>query len=215
MWNTLATEGCEEAGVVKALEGTIGKKLEDWISQQPMFFVATAPTGADGHVNVSPKGDPCTFRVLGPRSFVYLDTVGSGVETIAHLQENGRVVIMFCAFAGPPRIVRIHGRGTVAQIGSARFEELLPSFDADAIEQAGLHDSLRSVIEIDVNRVADSCGYGVPLMQFQGWRPQGRAWADNRLRKHGPNALMDYTRELNSESLDGLPGIDPTLLPHR
>ena len=120
---------------------------------------------------------------------------------------------MFCAFAGPPRIVRLHGRGTVAQIGTKRFDDLLGVFDADSIEQGGLADSLRSVIEIEVSRVADSCGYGVPLMQFEGWRPQGQAWADNRLRTHGPNALMDYTRELNTTSIDGLPGIDPELLP--
>ena len=111
--------------------------------------------------------------------------------------------------------MRIHGAGTVAQIGTARFDELFSAFDADAVERAGLHDSLRSVIEIEVSRVADSCGYGVPLMRHEGRRPQGRAWADNRLRKNGPNALIDYTREMNAESIDGLPGIDATLLPQR
>lgn len=193
----------------------ISKKLEAWISAQPLFFVATAPTGPDGHVNVSPKGDPCTFRVLDPHRVAYLDTIGSGAETIAHLRENGRVVIMFCAFSGPPRIVRLHAIGKVTQTGTRRFEELVAAFDADAIEQGGLADSLRSVIEIDVSRVADSCGYGVPLMQFQGWRPQREAWANTRLRKYGPNALIDYTRELNVTSIDGLPAIDPDLLPHR
>ena len=198
----------------KIYDGIDGK-LEAWISEQPVFFVATAPTSTDGHVNVSPKGDAATFRVLGPHRVAFLDTVGSGAETIAHLRENGRVVVMFCAFAGPPRIVRLHGRGTVTQIGTQGFDEILAAFDADLIEQSGLADSLRSVIKINVSRVADSCGYGVPLMQFEGWRPQGQAWADNRLRTHGPNALMDYTRELNATSIDGLPGIDPELLPQR
>jgi hypothetical protein len=193
----------------------IDGELEAWFSAQPLFFVATAPTSPAGHVNVSPKGDPCTFRVLDPHRVAYLDTIGSGAETIAHLRENGRVVVMFCAFAGPPRIVRLHGIGKVAQVGSSRFEELVTVFDADAIEQGGLADSLRSVIEIEVSCVADSCGYGVPLMQFEGWRPQGEAWANNRLRKHGPNALMDYSRELNATSIDGLPGIEPDLLPQR
>ena len=193
----------------------INNKLEAWISAQPLFFVATAPTGPDGHVNVSPKGDPCTFRVLDPHRVAYLDLIASGAETIAHVRENGRVVIMFCAFSGPPRIVRLHGTGKVAQIGTPRFEELVAAFDADAIEHGGLADSLRSVIEIDVSRVADSCGYGVPLMEFKGWRPQGEAWVSNRLRKHGPNALMDYARELNVTSIDGLPAIDPDLLPQR
>jgi hypothetical protein len=192
----------------------IDSKLVGWISEQRVFFVGTAPTSVGGHVNVSPKGDASMFRVLGPCHVAYLDSVGSGAETIAHLRENGRIVVMFCAFAGPPRIVRLHGRGTVAQIGTARFEELLAMFDVEALGQSGLGE-LRSVIEVEVTRVADSCGYGVPLMGFEGRRPQGRAWADNRLRTHGPNALMDYTRELNAESIDGLPGIDPELLPQR
>ncbi len=194
----------------------IDRKLEAWISEQPMFFVATAPMSGGGHVNVSPKGNAGALRVLGPRRVAYLDTVGSGAETIAHLRENGRVVVMFCAFAGPPRIVRLHGTGTVAQVGTAGFEELQAMFDLEALGQDGLYEvDLRSVIEVDVTRIADSCGYGVPLMRFEGWRPQGRAWADNRLRAHGPNALMDYSRELNAESIDGLPGIDPELLPQR
>ena len=143
-----------------------------------------------------------------------MDTVGSGAETIAHLRENGRIVVMFCAFAGPPRIVRLHGKGTVAQIGTPRFDQIIAAFDAAAVSEA-LGDSLRSTIEIEVERIADSCGFGVPLMQFEGWRPQGRDWADNRLAKGGPNALMEYSRAMNAESIDGLPGIEPGLLPDR
>src|SRR4051812_18040523 len=95
-----------------------------WIAEQPMFFVATAPLAADGHVNVSPKGPAGALRVLGPRQVCYLDVGGSGAETIAHLRENGRVVVMLCAFAGPPRILRLHGTGRVVGSGDERFDEL-------------------------------------------------------------------------------------------
>lgn len=209
------SQEAEEASVGKIYD-EIGAKLEGWIAAQPMFFVATAPLEAGGHVNVSPKGPASAFRVLGPRQVAYLDIVGSGTETIAHLRENGRIVVMFCAFVGPPRIVRLHGSGAVAQIGTARFDELQGLFDVEALEHGGICDvDLRSVVEIDVTRIADSCGFGVPLMRFESWRPQGRDWADNRLRTHGPNALLDYSRELNAESIDGLPGIDPDVLPQR
>ena len=190
----------------------IDERLSRWIDAQPMFFVATAP-GDRGHPNVSPKGYPGTFRVLGPRRVAYLDAVGSGVETIAHLRADGRIVVMFCAFAGAPRIVRLHGTGTVAQLGDARFEELLSTFDRDAIREAGLEPVLRSVIVVDVDRVSDSCGYGVPLMQFEGWRPQLGSWVENRLRTGGPTALVDYAREKNAVSIDGLPGLETALLP--
>ena len=194
----------------------IDRKLEAWISEQPLFFVATAPLSEGGHVNVSPKGPAGAFRVLGPRRVAYVDVVGSGAETLAHLRENGRIVVMFCAFAGPPRIVRLHGKGTVAQVGASGFEDLKAMFDLESLQRDGLDEvELRSVIEVDVSRVADSCGYGVPLMRFEGHRPQGRAWVENRLRTHGANALMDYSRELNAASIDGLPGIDPELLPQR
>lgn len=192
----------------------IDGKLAAWIRKQPLFFVGTAPSGADGHVNVSPKGLPQTFEVLGPRRVAYVDTVGSGIETIAHLRENGRIVIMFCAFSGPPRIVRLHGSGSATQIGEPGFEELLAHFDLQTLSEMGLDPALRSVIVIDVRRVADSCGYGVPLMSFEGWRSHLGDWADNRLRKNGPSALLDYTRTTNAASIDGLPGIEPDRLPH-
>ena len=191
----------------------IDDKLASWIAEQPLFFVGTAPR--DGHVNVSPKGFPGTLRVLGPHAIAYLDTVGSGIETVAHLRENGRIVIMFCAFAGAPRILRLHGTGRVRQIGDPRFEELVEFFDVDAVRGLGLEPALRSVVEVEVERIADSCGYGVPLMEFDGWRPQMRAWAENRLRTQGPNGLMDYSREMNEVSINGLPGIEPALLPDR
>src|SRR3954451_24612405 len=89
----------------------IDEKLAAWIGRQRMFFVGTAPSGADGHVNVSPKGPIGSLRILDPRTVAYLDVVGSGAETIAHLRDNGRIVVMLCAFEGPPRILRLPGRG--------------------------------------------------------------------------------------------------------
>src|SRR5919201_7094587 len=103
----------------------ITPELADWLTQQRMFFVATAPLAADGLVNCSPKGMD-SFRILGPREVAYLDLTGSGIETVAHLRENGRIVLMFCAFAGPPKIVRLHGSGTVVTPESPRFHELSP-----------------------------------------------------------------------------------------
>jgi len=175
----------------------IGEKLAAWIEQQHLFFVATAPLAEDGHVNISPKGDLRWLRILGPREVAYLDFVGSGAETIAHARENGRIVVMFCAFEGPPRIVRLHGRASVVLPGDARFDRLRARFDpAD--------DALRSVIRIEVERIADSCGYGVPLMRFDGKRSQYDAWLDKKVREGG---LEDYVAEKNAESIDGLPAI--------
>src|SRR3954467_15432260 len=135
--------------------------LARWIARQALFFTGTAPLDGDGHVNVSPKGPIGSLRVLGPRTVAYLDTVGSGSETIAHLRENGRIVIMLCAFSGPPRIVRLHGRGEVHPAGTERFEEL------DALcrfEQPQVAAARRSIVVVELTRIADSCGYGVPLM---------------------------------------------------
>ncbi len=185
----------------------IDEKLAAWIGRQPMFFVATAPSGDGGHVNVSPKGAMETFRIVDERTVAYLDLVGSGIETIAHLRENGRIVIMFCAFEGPPRILRLHGRGTLMQVGDPEFEELSAQLDFPA------HAGARSIITITVERIADSCGYGVPLMRREGERPQLAAWIDSRLRKHGPHGVLDYVLEQNVESIDALPGIDPARVP--
>jgi hypothetical protein len=155
--------------------------------------VATAPLAADGHVNVSPKGDLRWFRILGPREVAYLDFVGSGAETIAHAHENGRIVVMFCAFEGPPRIVRLHGRAEVL----APTDSLAARFDPP-------EHAVRSVIRIDVERVADSCGYGVPLMRFEEKRTQYDAWVDKKVRDGGLDA---YVAEKNAVSIDGLPAL--------
>jgi hypothetical protein len=172
-------------------------KLASWIERQKLFFVGTAPLGADGHVNVSPKGDLKWLRILGPRQIAYLDFVGSGAETIAHLRENGRIVVMFCAFDGPPRIVRLHGRGEVLLPGAGGFAEALAAFDPP-------EHALRSLIRIDVERISDSCGYGVPLMRFDGRRSQYDDWVDSKVRTGG---LDSYVAAKNAASIDGLPAI--------
>src|SRR4051794_21067006 len=190
----------------------IDDRLAEWIRGQHMFFVGTAPSGVDGHVNISPKGLIETFRVLGPREVAYLDFVGSGTETIAHLRENGRIVVMFCAFDGPPRIVRLHGRGEVAQVGTRRFDELADTFDLDgAVDE--LRAGIRSVIRVDVARIADSCGYVVPLMAYRGERSQMPKWQATQLAKHGESALLDYSADKNERSIDDLPGVEVELLP--
>jgi hypothetical protein len=180
----------------KVFDGIDGR-LAAWIGRQRMFFVGTAPSGADGHVNVSPKGPIESLRILDPHTVAYLDVIGSGAETIAHLRDNGRIVIMLCAFEGPPRIVRLHGRG-----------EVLAS---DAVEFPGVEmppGTERAVIRVAVERIADSCGYGVPLMSYEGERPHQHAWAQKKLRTGGAEAFADYQRAKNAESLDGLPAVD-------
>jgi len=180
----------------------IDDRLAAWIAAQPLFFVGTAPLAADGHVNLSPKGPIGTLKVLGPHAVAYLDVVGSGAETIAHLRENGRIVLMLCAFSGPPRIVRLHGRGEVLLPGEDRFAALAGTF-----AEATPPESRRAVVCVEVDRVADSCGYGVPLMEHRGERPHAQAWAEKRLRVHGPDGLERYKREHNATSLDDLPSL--------
>ena len=174
----------------------IDERLAAWIARQRMFFVATAPAGDAGHVNVSPKGPIETLRVLDEHTIAYLDLVGSGAETIAHLRENGRIVVMLCSFDGPPRIVRLHGRGEILDVGAIDFP------DATAMPELQ-----RTVIRVAVERIADSCGYGVPLMSYEGERPQSRAWAERKLAKDGPTALDDYVADKNALSIDGLPAL--------
>jgi Pyridoxamine 5'-phosphate oxidase len=183
----------------------IDDRLRTWIAAQPMFFVGTAPLDGDGHVNISPKGPAGTVRVLGPRTVAYLDLVGSGAETVAHLRENGRIVVMFCAFQGPPRIVRLHGRGEVVPAGDPRFEELLVPAGFDEPEPPEIR---RALVLVEVTRIADSCGYGVPLMAYEGERTHQPLWAAKKLRTGGPEALLDYQRDKNARSLDGLPALD-------
>jgi len=165
-----------------------------FIARQHVFFVATAPLAAEGHVNLSPKGLD-TFRVLGPRRAAWLDLTGSGVETLAHLRENGRIVVMFCAFDGPPNILRLHGRGEVIPPGHVDFDALRALFPP--------LPGVRSVVRVAVERVADSCGYAVPRLSFEAERSQLIAWAERR----GKDGIVAYQREKNTESIDGLPGV--------
>jgi hypothetical protein len=172
----------------------IDATLKKFIEAQPMFFVATAPLAAEGHLNLSPKGLD-SFRILGPQQVAYLDVTGSGVETIAHLKENGRIIFMFCAFQGPPKIVRLHGHGRAIEPATPEFAAMAGHFPAYA--------SARSIIVADITRVADSCGYGVPLMRYEGTRQQHFAWAE----KKGSDGLKTYRKEKNSRSIDGLQGL--------
>ncbi len=187
----------------KVFDG-ITPHVREWIARQPLFFVGTAPLAGDGHVNLSPKGPIDSLRVLDEHTVAYLDVVGSGAETIAHLRENGRIVVMLCAFEGPPRIVRLHGSGRVLEPGDDEFAALLAS--AGFAEPAAA-ESRRAIIVVDVARVADSCGYGVPVMQVVGRREHLDKWAAKKLRVGGPEALEDYKREHNAQSLDGLPAV--------
>src|SRR5437660_11757759 len=166
------------------VHASIDEKLAAWIGRQRMFFVATAP-GEGGHVNVSPKGPIDTLRVVDGHTVEYDDDVGSGAETFAHLRDNGRICVMFCAFEGAPRIVRLHGRG-----------EVVPADD--------VADGVRGVIRVHVERVSDSCGYGVPLMEYVGGRTQRDAWLANK----GADGLRAYVGEKNAVSIDGLPAVD-------
>jgi hypothetical protein len=183
----------------------IDDHLQRWIAAQQMFFVGSAPLAANGHVNVSPKGPIDTLRIVDPHTVAYLDMIGSGAETIAHVRENGRIVVMFCAFSGPPRILRLHGRGEVVVAADERFDELAKrcEFELPAVPEAR-----RAIVLVDVDRVADSCGYGVPLMSYEGLRPHSDAWAAKKLRVGGPDALLDYQREKNEQSIDGLPAVE-------
>ena len=142
--------------------GRVYDRIDDhhraWIARQSMFFVATAPLSGDGHVNVSPKGPIGSLRVLDDHTVAYLDISGSGAETVAHVRENGRIVVMLCAFDGPPRILRFHGRGEVVFPDDARFDELM---DRCAFDDLSIPEARRAVIVVDVTRVSDSCGYGV------------------------------------------------------
>lgn len=180
----------------------ISAELARWISEQPMFFVATAPSGSEGHVNLSPKG-LAGLAVLGPHRVAYLDLTGSGVETIAHLRDNGRITIMLCAYNGPPRICRLHGQGTVHVLGSDEYAALAPEFP----DLPGA----RAIIDVAVTRVSTSCGYAVPRMELVGERDNLTRWANNK----GEDGLVEYRETRNAESIDGLAGYPAARLSDR
>ena len=166
----------------------------DFIGDQAVFFVATAPSGDGGHVNLSPKGYD-SFRVLGPLAVAYLDLTGSGAETIAHLRQNGRITVMFCAFAGKPNILRLYGTGTVV----LPCDEDYPGLAAQFPDLPGA----RAVIHVDVDRVSTSCGYAVPFLERGEERPMLKEWAERK----GADGLAEYHAEKNLASIDGLPAL--------
>jgi len=179
--------------MAKTYDRLEGKHIE-FIRQQKMFFVATAPMGADGHVNVSPKGYDC-LRIVDDHTVEWVDLGGSGIETQAHLQENGRITLMFCAFEGPANIMRIYGRGRAIDFEHQNFAEALKAFPAC--------DRARAIIRIDVTRVSESCGWAVPFYEFKGERDQLKRWIDNK----PLDEWKEKRRTVNARSIDGLPGL--------
>ncbi len=175
----------------------IDERNARFIRAQKVFFVATAPLDGEGLVNCSPKGLE-SFAVLDPKTVAYLDLIGSGIETVAHLRENGRIVFMFCALEGPPRVLRLHGHGEVVEPGDPDWQELAAHFPS--------YPNARAVVRARIHRVADSCGYGVPEYRFENERKQLHDWAEKR----GQAGLESYKRENNQKSLDGLPGLRNT-----
>ena len=172
----------------------IDDRVQAFIEAQHMFFVATAPVDTSAHLNLSPKGLD-SFRILDSRTVAYLDYVGSGAETIAHLRENGRIVIMFCAFQGPPNILRLHGRGEVLEPQDAGYGELRSRFPPD--------QGSRAIIRVAVERISDSCGFGVPRYAFEGHRNHLEKWATHK----GEAGLIEYQQQKNAKSIDGLPAL--------
>lgn len=172
----------------------IDEDLQRFIKAQHMFFVASAPLSASGRVNMSPKGLD-SLRVLDERTVAYLDHIGSGAETIAHVRENGRITLMFCAFTGSPKIVRLHGRGRVYEPADDAFTKMRGLFP----EAPGV----RSIVRVAVERVSGSCGFGVPLFQHEGDRRHLLDWADRK----GEQGLRHYQRDKNHVSIDGLPAL--------
>lgn len=174
----------------------ISDGLAEWIAKQPVFFVASAPA-TDGHVNLSPKGLD-TFRVLGPMRVAYLDLTGSGAETIAHIQQNGRITLMWCSFAEDMRILRLYGTARVVGVDEARTSGLLGHFP----DLPGA----RCVIEVTVERVATSCGFGLPIFAAE---PQERSTLIDWAERKGPDGLAAYWQEKNAVSIDGLTAFQP------
>ena len=173
---------------------SIDDDLRTWIRNQKIFFVGSAPLSPHGHVNISPKGGD-SFIVLGDKQVAYCDFTGSGIETASHVQENGRMVIMFCAFDGPPKIVRLHGTGRVIKMGDEGFDRLRSRFPT--------HIGTRLIVQLDVTRIAGSCGYSVPMYQYLGDRDVLDKWSESK----GEQGLKQYRLEKNALSIDGLPGM--------
>jgi hypothetical protein len=173
-------------------QSSIAPAHQNFIENQHIFFVSTAPLSGDGHINLSPKGLDC-FKVLSPSRVAYMDLISSGNETSAHTLENGRITFMFCSFENNPNILRLYGKGETVLPGSPQWEELAPLFK--------IHPSTRQIIVADISLVQTSCGFGVPLFSYQGERDIHFEWAE----KKGAEGLKEYVQEKNLVSLDGLP----------
>ena len=173
----------------------IDDALRKFIQDQHVFFVGSAPLGGDGHVNVSPKGLD-TLCVLGQTTVAYLDLTGSGIETVAHVKENGRIVLMLCAFEGLPKVLRLYGRGRVVEPRQAEYSELLARFRRQ--------EGARSIVLVELSKITLSCGYGVPLLKYEGERAELDAWAQRK----GVEGLNAYREKNNGKSVDGLPGLE-------
>lgn len=172
----------------------IDEKLAAFMSRQKIFFVATAPLSGNGHVNVSPKGYDC-LRILSPKRIAYADLGGSGIETVAHVLENGRITIMFCAFEGAAMILRLYGKARIMQFDEPGFDEELSRFPG--------FGRARNIVFVDLERIADSCGWGVPFFDFKGERDQLKRAIDHRSREE----WAERRYQSNAESIDGLPGL--------
>lgn len=173
----------------------IDDDLAEWLRQQHVFFVATAPESNDGHLNCSPKGGD-SFRILGPMEVAYQDYTGSGAETMAHLRENGRIVLMFCAFEGKPEIARLHGQGEVILPGESAYDGIAKYFPPNP--------GARAIVRVSVTRVSTSCGFAVPRMDFRENRETLDKWALSK----GEQGLKEYRAQKNVRSVDGLPAFD-------
>lgn len=184
----------------------IGNRLQSFIEQQVIFFVATAPLAGDGHINVSPKGRSGSLTVLDPHTVAYLDFGGSHAETLAHLRENGRITLMWCAFTGPPAVVRIHGHGEPVFRDDPRWPELIGHFGgADA-------PGIRAIIRVTAERISDTCGFAVPFMDYQGERDLHSDYFGRKTDEQF--ASYCASKPHNAVSIDGLPGL-PLPLPAR
>ncbi|HEY3955573.1 MAG TPA: pyridoxamine 5'-phosphate oxidase family protein [Streptosporangiaceae bacterium] len=191
----------------------LDQRLTQFILAQPVFFVATAPSGSGGHVNVSPKGYRDTFAILGPTRVAYLDLTGSGAETIAHLRQNGRITIMFCSFTETPKILRLQGTGRVVLPGEPDWPGLVAHFPT-APERIAAHgpgangaaagaDGRRAIVLADLDRIADSCGYAVPVMDLREERDLLTQWTSRK----STGQLDSYWAERNAVSIDDLPAL--------
>jgi hypothetical protein len=193
----------------------LDERLRKFIVSQPVFFVATAPSlpsrdasaqgqAADadgGHVNVSPKGYRDTFAVLGPRTVAYVDLTGSGAETIAHLRQNGKITIMFCSFGSAPKVLRLYGTGRIVLPADEEFGELAAHFPIDGLGSYAA--SRRAIIVVTLDRIADSCGYAVPVMQLTEERDLLNQWSSRKT----ADDLDAYRAEKNAASIDDLPAL--------